>query len=77
MNPQTNSEVWGSITDGLKPVYPWYNIPVNPLPEHGDNVLEYVRQIARSEDFVFVKLDIDSPPIEAATIDQILMDSGI
>ena len=75
MKPHAPSEVWGEIPDRLKPVYHWYNIPVNPEPGHGDNALEYVRRIAREEDFVLVKLDIDSPPIEAAIIDQILTDT--
>ena len=75
MKPHAPSEVWGSIPDRLKPIYHWYNIPVNPGPGHGDNALEYVRQIAHPEDFVLMKLDIDSTPIEEAIIDQILTDS--
>jgi hypothetical protein len=66
------AEVWAAIPPRLKPVYHWYNIPVNPAPGHPDNALHYIERLARPEDFVLLKLDIDNTPVEEALVAQLL-----
>ena len=69
---QSPGEVWGKLPARLKPIYHWYNVPVSPEPGHSDNALDYIRRITRPEDFVLVKLDIDTTPVEEALVGQIL-----
>ncbi len=64
--------VWSGIPAHLKHVYHWYNIPVNPDPGHTDNALDYIRRVARPEDFVLLKIDIDNTPVEEALVHQLL-----
>ena len=68
----TPAVVWDAIPARLKPIYHWYNIAVNPLPNHTDNPLEYIRRIARPEDFVLLKIDIDNTPVEEALVFQFM-----
>ena len=70
--PHPAGQVWGKLPARLKPIYRWYNVPVSPKPGHPDNALDYIRRIARPEDFVLVKLDIDTTPVEEALVGQIL-----
>ena len=66
------SKAWGLIPARLKPVYHWYNIPVSPVPGDADNALDYIRRTARPEDYVLLKIDIDTTPVEEALVEQIL-----
>jgi hypothetical protein len=66
------ADMWALIPGRLKPVYHLYNIPVNTEPEHADNALNYILSIARPEDYVLLKIDIDNTPVEEALVEQIL-----
>lgn len=66
------SDVWSKIPAHLKPVYHWYNIPVDPGPNHPDNALNYIRQIAKPQDYVLLKIDIDTTLIEEALVRQLM-----
>lgn len=66
------SNVWSLIPAHLKPIYHWYNIPVNPEPNHPDNAMDYIKRVARPEDFVVLKIDIDNSPVEEALVNQLL-----
>ncbi|KAG5189554.1 hypothetical protein JKP88DRAFT_176775, partial [Tribonema minus] len=68
-------EVWKQqVPDDLKPFYHWINVPANPDPKSGDNPWNFIKAVARMEDHVFVKLDIDNSPIELAFIEQLQRD---
>jgi hypothetical protein len=69
---QPPSDVWRQIPPHLKPIYHWYNIPVSPEPNHPDNALDYIKRVARPEDFVLLKIDIDNTPVEEALVSQLL-----
>jgi hypothetical protein len=69
---QDPATVWSRIPAHLKPIYHWYNIPTHPDPAHPDNALGYILRVARPEDFVVLKLDIDNTPVAEALMDQIL-----
>ena len=75
MEPLDPKTVWGLIPSHLKKIYHWYNIPVSP--DHADNALNFIRDIARPQDFVLLKIDIDNSPIEEALVDQILASSEL
>jgi hypothetical protein len=75
--PQDSATVWSQIPAHLKPIYHWYNIPAHSDPEHPDNALNHIMRIARPEDYVVVKLDIDNTPVEEALMSQILFSSRL
>jgi hypothetical protein len=58
----------------LRPWYHWFNIPASSDPKSGDNPLNHIRAVARPEDYVLLKLDIDCTPVEEAIIAQLLSD---
>lgn len=57
--------------------YQYFNTPATPDPEDPKNPLNILKSIARPEDFVVFKLDIDNNPVETAFIEQILRDASI
>jgi hypothetical protein len=65
-------QLWSLVPRHLKPIYHYYNVPVNPELGHSDNALEYIRSVANPADFVVLKIDIDNTPVEEALIQQIL-----
>ena len=70
--PQDPSKTWQAIPARWKPYYHWYNIPVSSDPDHADNALRYIKTVARPEDYVLLKIDIDHPATENALVDQLL-----
>ena len=53
------------------------NIPVNAAPGHADSALSYILSIAKPEDFVVLKLDIDNSAVETRLLEQILENSQL
>ena len=76
-SPVNAEQVWAEIPGNLKPVYHWYNIPVNPAVNHSDNALEYIAKVARPEDWVVLKIDIDNSDVEMQLLERILQDTTI
>ena len=70
--PYSPVEIWAAIPSRLKPIYHWYNIPVVSEPDHPDNVFRLIEKVARPEDFVLLKIDIDNTPIEEELVNQLL-----
>ncbi len=70
--PQDPAKTWEVIPARLKPYYHWYNIPVSSVPGHANNALAYIKEAARPEDYVLLKLDIDHNPTEMGIINQVL-----
>lgn len=66
------AKVWGAIPAHIRPVYHWFNAPANPELGHADNPLRLLRAVARPEDYVVLKIDIDNTPVEEAFVQQIL-----
>jgi hypothetical protein len=53
-------------------VYHWFNIPASPSEDNWDNPLNHLRAVAKKEDYVLFKLDIDTNPVEEAMVRQLL-----
>ena len=69
---QVNATTFFSdIPDHLKPSYHYFNEGMSPAWGSWDNPLRHVLQRTSPDDFVVVKLDIDSGQIEAGIIDAI------
>lgn len=52
----------------------WYNIAASSEKENPNNPWTFVLEIAKAEDFVAVKIDIDTPEIEIELVSQLLED---
>ncbi len=53
-------------------MYHWYNIPASPDRKHWDNPLNHLRAVAKKEDYVLFKLDIDMNTVEEAMVHYLL-----
>ena len=67
-----HAQMWRDVPGHLKPRMQYFNTPVSDDPASSDNPLNHLRALARPEDFVVFKLDIDTPTVEVSLIRQIL-----
>jgi hypothetical protein len=65
-------DVWSQLPGELKPVYHWYNVFAQTGVDDWDNPLVHLRKVARPEDYVLFKLDIDNNAVEESLVNQIL-----
>jgi len=72
--PTKPSKHWHTVPPDIKRKTSWFNIPARSKKGHPDNPWTYVREIAKSEDFVVVKIDIDTPLVEIELVKQLLED---
>lgn len=72
--PTKPSKQWNSVPPDIKRKSSWYNIPASSERGHPDNPWTFVRAIAKKEDFVVVKIDIDTPKVEIMLVMQLLED---
>lgn len=71
------SKQWNSIPPDIKRKTSWYNIPASCVRGDPDNPWTFVRNIAQPEDFVVVKIDIDTPKVEIQLVMELLEDSDL
>eukprot|EP00026_Physarum_polycephalum_P011175 Phypoly_transcript_11378.p1 GENE.Phypoly_transcript_11378~~Phypoly_transcript_11378.p1 ORF type:complete len:337 (+),score=33.31 Phypoly_transcript_11378:66-1076(+) len=71
------TEVFAVIPQRLWPIYYWYNIPVSSKVGSLANPWELMLRVATKDDLVIVKLDIDTPALEVALINQIITNRSI
>jgi len=71
------NKVFADIPGKYWPIYHWYNIPASSEVGSHANPLTFLKKVARPNDLVIFKLDIDTPVVEAALTDQILSDPEI
>ena len=72
VTPQKAADVYESIPDDLKAAYHWYNVGVDANPESYSNPFRLIRERFTPDDFIVVKLDIDTPDIEIPLASQLL-----
>jgi len=65
---------WDRVPEADRPSITFYNEPVNATEASALGVL---RQTARPDDFVVLKLDIDTPVVENAIVDAMLRDDAL
>ena len=63
---------WNEVPKELLAKYHFYNAPMSADISHGNSPLRVIKQMAKPEDFVSFKLDIDTPAVEVATVLQLL-----
>lgn len=65
-------DVWDQVPEGLMASYHYINVGVSSEGKY--NPWAMLRVVASPEDYVVIKLDVDSPRIENALVDQLLAD---
>jgi hypothetical protein len=70
-------DVFAQIPGDVRAIYHWFNIPADPTPGADGNPFTILKQVARPEDFVIIKIDIDNSKVELPFINQILTDKSI
>lgn len=75
--PRPPSQIFRDLPIDILARYSYYNLGVSA--EIGDvwNVWTFIKEIARPEDYIIVKLDIDSPNIEGNFITQLINDTDL
>lgn len=74
---QTNippDRAFQSIPENLIPAYHWFNVPVEAHSKSRQNPWNSILVQYSSNDFVVIKLDIDTPEIEIALVHQLLQE---
>lgn len=73
-NPQRQ---WDFVPPEIKRKMSWYNIPLNASIGHADNPFTFIKALTKVEDYVVFKLDIDTPAVEVALIQQLMDDAEL
>jgi len=66
------SDVWGQVPKEIVPYYHYINVGVESKIDGHYNPFTILQQIATPQDFVVIKLDIDSPHIENPLVEQLV-----
>lgn len=69
---QTPQKIWSSVPIELRGKYTYINLPVSSDPSSADYPWLILEQVATPQDYVIIKLDIDTPEIENALVDHLL-----
>jgi hypothetical protein len=67
-------DVFAKVPIDWMPAYHWINVPVTPELNHARNPLSSIIATFRPEDFIIVKLDVDTPSVELPLAYQLLND---
>jgi hypothetical protein len=70
-------KVFQAVPDDLRAAYHWINVGVETDPMSGNNPLKLLKDNFREDDFVIVKLDIDTPFVELPLAQQLLQDDSL
>lgn len=77
INRTTPKDLFDQVPGEFFSAYQYFNIPVEIGIGNAKNPLEILKKIARKRDFVVVKIDIDTPSIENALVDQLMQDTTL
>jgi hypothetical protein len=67
-------DVFAKVPIDWMPAYHWINVPVTPELHHARNPLSSIIATFRPDDFIIVKLDVDTPSVELPLAYQLLND---
>jgi len=71
------TRIFGAMPDSVVDIVSYFNLPADPTRDAKHNPLRTLNAVARPDDFVAFKLDIDNSAAERLLIDQILGDESI
>lgn len=65
-------EWWSRVPDNIKPRLQFFNTAISSDRTNPMNPVRFIKGIARPEDYVIIKLDVDNTPLEVSIILHIL-----
>jgi hypothetical protein len=68
---------WEKVPLPLKAIYQFFNAPITSDPKGGQSPTRMIKQLAKVEDFVAYKLDIDHPETELPIVLDFLNDPSL
>ncbi len=68
---------WSTVPADIKRKTSWYNIPAKAVVGDPDNPLTFIKELTKAEDYVVFKLDIDTPAVEVALVQQLMDDEDL
>ena len=68
---------WSTVPADIKRKTSWYNIPATAIKGDPDNPLTFIKELVSVEDYVVFKLDIDTPAVEVALVQQLMKDEEL
>ena len=71
------AEYWKTVPRKLVPYLSFYNVPVSKDANSSSSVINTIESIAHKEDFVTLKLDIDTSDIELPILADMLRRPGV
>jgi hypothetical protein len=74
ITPNEPAKVFAAIPDELRAAYHWINVGVDADPSSGSNPLKMLLDNYNEDDFIIIKLDIDTAHIEVPLAYQLLED---
>jgi hypothetical protein len=67
-------KVYEKLPSHFRAAYHWINLPVSPEPDGALNPLKLLLDNFNVDDFIVIKLDIDTPSVEMPLVRQLLED---
>jgi len=71
------NQFWKCVPDAVKPIYHFFNVPITSDVSDPHSPLRHILSIAREEDFVSFKLDIDTSSVEIPLVLQLVASSEL
>ncbi len=68
---------WTRVPKVLIPYYHFFNTPISAQKDDAQSVMRIIKQIASEEDFVSLKLDVDTPEVEIPIVQQLVADEAL
>mmetsp|Transcript_7997 Transcript_7997/g.13484 ORF Transcript_7997/g.13484 Transcript_7997/m.13484 type:complete len:359 (+) Transcript_7997:22-1098(+) len=75
--PYEDSKIYARMPPEVISKMSFYNIPADPSPNGPANPFRIMQEVARPDDTVVIKIDIDNDPLELEFIKQILSNRNI
>jgi len=72
VRPTPPEKVFEKVPQHMRAAYHWINVGVSPDPLSDQNPWNMLRNTFNEDDFVVVKLDIDTPSVEMPLVQQLL-----
>lgn len=71
------TDYWSRVPSKWKPYWHFHNIPIEANSDSSDSPIRYLKELAKPEDFVAFKLDIDNPKMEMPIAMSLLNDESV
>ena len=71
------NKFWQCVPYAVKPIYHFFNVPITSNVHDPHSPLRHIQSIAREEDFVSFKLDVDTSSVEIPLVLQLVASSEL